>query len=77
MPQNALRLLTGAPVLTYNTTVMTDEQIWEELSIANNSNWPMTIDTDGVDDNHENSCGVTQHHAFSIFSAFELKDENG
>ena len=45
--ENALRMLTGAPIYTYNVTAMTDNAIWSVIKGGAELDFVMTIDTPG------------------------------
>lgn len=74
---NAMRMLTGAPVLTYTAAFMGHEEIYKVIKEGHDKGYPMIIGVAGADSQHENQCGVTEQHAFSILAAFDLVDKNG
>ena len=73
IPENSLRLLTGAPAWHYVVSELHDDSIWDYIKSGIDSHYLIMAGTDG----YENACGVRPAHSYSIFSAFFLKDKYG
>ena len=73
IPENALRLLTGAPAFHYEVSQLHNDSIWDYIKSGFDSNYLMMAGTSG----YQNVCGVSPMHSYSIFSAFFLKDKDG
>jgi hypothetical protein len=66
-------LLTGAPVFRYGVADLDDITIWSLIKSGHDSGYAMTTGTSG----YINDCGVSAAHAYSILSAFFLRDQHG
>jgi hypothetical protein len=64
---NTLRFLTGAPVITYQSTDYTNQALYETIKAADSLNYPITATTGPT-----NVCGLALDFGFSILSAFEM-----
>jgi hypothetical protein len=76
-PANALRMLTGVPVYDFPTANTTLESTWFHLQHGTKMSFPMTALTHVADWKRDIHCGVTENHAYSILTSFELSLNDG
>jgi hypothetical protein len=71
---NAIRALTGAPTFIIDPAELTADQLWVVLTANDAKGYIMSADTAGTTNTARNTCGLTQSHAFSIITTFEMTD---
>lgn len=70
IPENSLRILTGAPLFHYQVEKLHNDSIWDYIKSGFDSEYLMTAGTNGF----QNPCGISSVHAYSILAAFFLRD---
>lgn len=81
--ENGIRTLVGAPVFTYDATVIVlnqtnAEELWDLCVAADTAGYVMGSAVYYSDtDTSMNSCGIFTGHAYSIISAFSITEANG
>ena len=71
---NSIRILTGSPVLSYNTYAKSYTDIFLLLQEADKANYIMGAAVIGGTTDIYNRCGLRNNHAFTILSAFTMTD---
>lgn len=69
--ENALRFLTGLPILSWD--IGGPEQAWGSVLNSLNHENPIVANIEKED----HGCGLTLSHSYAILAAFELKNEDG
>ena len=80
--QNSLRYLTNAPVISYWSDDIKEDQsflndwwkIWKE---AYDNKYILNIGTRVGSDKDMNECGVSFGHAYAVLALFDLTDDSG
>lgn len=80
--ENGIYALTGVPVVRYQTNDITStsdaEKAWEKIRAADAADYLMGAATAGAgNDQVFNDCGIAMSHAYSLLSAFSMKDSSG
>ena len=74
---NGMRAILGIPVVdTYVADASSANSIFDELTLADQANWPMGAGTSGEgNDQVQNQCGIAKSHAYTIITTFMMDGE--
>jgi len=79
--QNGLRATMGVPVFGYSVsdiaqTTSAYNEVFDILTNADIAGYPMGFGTVGNSDQDTNDCGIARMHAYSMITAFTMRDSS-
>ena len=72
---NGIRSLTGAPIMSYDISQLGGgDNVFDLLKAADAANYIITLNSFLIANSYQNGCGLSNFHAYSIISVFNMTD---